>query len=102
MSFEDSSPTASSRYLGEGFRHEPDFREGTTTLDAESSPGTTAVTTTGSGVAVIDAEPTVTVAKWAPTTNLDNVFDDPADGEPGRDRMLVHGLWELILVLALA
>ena len=29
--------------------------------------------------------------------NLDYVFDDPADGEPGRDRMLVHGLWELVL-----
>ena len=27
--------------------------------------------------------------------NLDYVFDDPADGEPGRDRLLVHGLWEL-------
>jgi ribose/xylose/arabinose/galactoside ABC-type transport system permease subunit len=72
------------------------------TIDATSSLGTTAVTTTGTGVAVADAEPTVTVAKRASTTNLDYVFDDPADGEPGRDRMLVHGLWELVLVLALA
>jgi len=36
------------------------------------------------------------------TPNLDYVFDDPADGEPGRDRMLVHGLWELALALAAA
>jgi ribose/xylose/arabinose/galactoside ABC-type transport system permease subunit len=34
--------------------------------------------------------------------NLHYVFDDPNDGEPGRDRMLVHGLWELVLALAIA
>jgi ribose/xylose/arabinose/galactoside ABC-type transport system permease subunit len=33
--------------------------------------------------------------------NLHYVFDDPNEGEPGRDRMLVHGLWELILAIAL-
>jgi ribose/xylose/arabinose/galactoside ABC-type transport system permease subunit len=36
------------------------------------------------------------------TPNLDYVFDDPAHGEPGRDRMLIHGLWELVLLLAVA
>jgi ribose/xylose/arabinose/galactoside ABC-type transport system permease subunit len=36
------------------------------------------------------------------TPNLDYVFDDPAHGEPGRDRMLVHGLWELVLLVAVA
>ena len=41
-------------------------------------------------------------ADRVPPPNLDYVFDDPADGEPGRDRMLVHGLWELVLALALA
>jgi ribose/xylose/arabinose/galactoside ABC-type transport system permease subunit len=51
---------------------------------------------------VADTEPTVPVGKQVPATNLDYVFDDPADGEPGRDRMLVHGLWELVLVLAVA
>jgi ribose/xylose/arabinose/galactoside ABC-type transport system permease subunit len=81
--------TTGSRYLGEGFRLEPDFREGT--IDALSQP-----------VATLEAEPTVTVVKKVPRTNLDYVFDDPAEGEPGRDRMLVHGLWELLLVLALA
>ena len=36
------------------------------------------------------------------TPNLDYVFDDPAHGEPGRDRMVVHVLWELLLLLAVA
>jgi hypothetical protein len=35
-----------------------------------------------------------------PMPNLDYVFDDPADGEPGRDRMLVHTVWELVLAAA--
>jgi len=47
---------------------------------------------------VTDTDPTA--AHRAP--NLDYVFDDPAHGEPGRDRMLVHGLWELVLLLAVA
>ncbi len=34
------------------------------------------------------------------TPNLDHVFDDPDEGEFGRDRMLVHGLWELLLAVA--
>jgi len=39
----------------------------------------------------------------APTTaQLDDVFDDPTHGEPGRDRMTVHLLWELVLLLAVA
>jgi ribose/xylose/arabinose/galactoside ABC-type transport system permease subunit len=103
MSFEESSHPASSRYLGEGFRLEPDFREGAITLDAGSAPAAgLTTTTTGVGVAVADTEPTVPVGKRVPATNLDYVFDDPAVGEPGRDRMLVHGLWELVLVLGAA
>lgn len=31
---------------------------------------------------------------------LDDVFDDPAHGEPGRDRMAVHLVWEVLLLLA--
>jgi hypothetical protein len=30
--------------------------------------------------------------------HLDNVFDDPTHGEPGRDRMAVHIGWELLLL----
>ena len=33
---------------------------------------------------------------------LDDVFDDPAVGDPGMDRMVVHALWELVLLLATA
>ena len=88
MAFEDSAQTsgAGSRYLGEGFRQEPDFREGTAT-----NPPTTD-----------EPESTVTLARRVAPPNLDYVFDDPEAGEPGRDRLLVHGLWELVLVLALA
>ncbi|MFI5840799.1 ABC transporter permease [Catenuloplanes sp. NPDC051500] len=37
----------------------------------------------------------------APPT-LDDAFDDPRHGEVGRDRMAVHFLWELVLLLAAA
>ncbi|HWH01981.1 MAG TPA: ABC transporter permease [Pilimelia sp.] len=33
---------------------------------------------------------------------LDDVFDDPEHGEPGRDRMAVHAVWEVVLLLAVA
>lgn len=32
-------------------------------------------------------------------TQLSNVFDDPHHGEPGRDRVAVHLLWEIVLLL---
>ncbi len=34
-----------------------------------------------------------------PTTNLEDVFDDPAHGEIGRDRLGVHFAWEGVLLL---
>ncbi|RKN42715.1 ABC transporter permease [Micromonospora endolithica] len=37
-----------------------------------------------------------------PATVLENVFDDPAHGEPGRDRLAVHVVWEILLLVALA
>jgi ribose/xylose/arabinose/galactoside ABC-type transport system permease subunit len=33
---------------------------------------------------------------------LDDVFDDPEQGEPGRDRLAVHLIWETVLLLAAA
>jgi ribose/xylose/arabinose/galactoside ABC-type transport system permease subunit len=30
---------------------------------------------------------------------LDDVFDDPSLGDPGRDRMAVHAVWEVLLLL---
>jgi len=90
MAFDDSAQTtgAGSRYLGEGFRQEPDFRDTTAT-----APPTAAAP---------EPESTVTLARRVAPPNLDYVFDDPQAGEPGRDRLLVHGLWEFVLALALA
>jgi ribose/xylose/arabinose/galactoside ABC-type transport system permease subunit len=34
------------------------------------------------------------------STELDDVFDDPDHGEPGRDRLGVHWVWEAVLLLA--
>jgi ribose/xylose/arabinose/galactoside ABC-type transport system permease subunit len=90
----DSTPQATgtgSRYLGEGFRHEPDFRDGTSTFEVISD-----------SAEPVDPDATVVVAGRSTKPNLDYVFDDPAHGEPGRDRMLVHGLWELFLAVAVA
>ena len=36
-----------------------------------------------------------------PAAVLEHVFDDPAHGEPGRDRIAVHVLWEFVLLAAL-
>ncbi|MFG3700435.1 ABC transporter permease [Micromonospora sp. NPDC047620] len=36
-----------------------------------------------------------------PAAVLENVFDDPAHGEPGRDRFAVHIVWELLLLVTL-
>ncbi|MFY1696494.1 ABC transporter permease [Solwaraspora sp. WMMA2101] len=33
-----------------------------------------------------------------PAPGLDDVFDDPRHGEPGRDRLAVHVVWETILL----
>lgn len=37
-----------------------------------------------------------------PAAVLENVFDDPAHGEPGRDRVAVHVVWELLLLVGVA
>ncbi|MGN9778535.1 ABC transporter permease [Micromonospora sp. H33] len=37
-----------------------------------------------------------------PASVLENVFDDPAHGEPGRDRLAVHVVWEVLLLVGLA
>ncbi|WP_232290144.1 ABC transporter permease [Micromonospora sp. ATCC 39149] len=37
-----------------------------------------------------------------PAAVLESAFDDPAHGEPGRDRIAVHVAWELVLAAALA
>jgi ribose/xylose/arabinose/galactoside ABC-type transport system permease subunit len=90
MVFEDSSQAAS-RYSGEGFRLEPEFRD------------PTAPTVPVVGGQLVDApEPTITLTKRSAPPLLEFVFDDPEDGEPGKDRILVHVLWEVVLLLAVA
>ncbi|MER7891871.1 ABC transporter permease [Micromonospora sp. NPDC094482] len=37
-----------------------------------------------------------------PAAVLENVFDDPSHGEPGRDRVGVHIGWEIVLLVGLA
>ncbi|MFU8873850.1 ABC transporter permease [Micromonospora sp. SL4-19] len=37
-----------------------------------------------------------------PAAVLENVFDDPSHGEPGRDRIAVHVVWEFLLLAGLA
>ncbi|MGR6322550.1 ABC transporter permease [Micromonospora soli] len=37
-----------------------------------------------------------------PAAVLENVFDDPSHGEPGRDRIAVHVVWEVLLLAGLA
>jgi len=102
MAFEDSPQArGGSRSLGSGFREStgeylPVRREPGTFEVAGSTP--MSVIATGAA----ESDPTVTLADRMPPPNLDLVFQDPADGEPGRDRMMVHGLWELALAVALA
>jgi ribose/xylose/arabinose/galactoside ABC-type transport system permease subunit len=88
------------RFRDEGFRDEPTFRSDNTSTGstyrpdrypAEEYPAPTESTTTlgFSRRAVTPAE-------------LDDVFDDPQFGDPGMDRMAVHALWELVLLVATA
>ncbi|MGK5522708.1 ABC transporter permease [Micromonospora sp. URMC 107] len=46
-------------------------------------------------------EPSPEPSSGIPASVLENVFDDPAHGEPGRDRFAVHVVWELLLLAGL-
>ena len=104
MVFEDSTQArAGFRSSGTGFREStgeylPVRRETAAFEVGTAQP--TPIPVMGAGPA--DSDPTVALADRVPPPNLDLVFQDPADGEPGRDRMMVHGLWEVVLALALA
>lgn len=84
MAFDDGTQTGVTRSLG------------------VSSGEFQAVRPTYEAVPALVATPDGPVTGSSPVPNLHYVFDDPNDGEPGRDRMLVHGLWELALALAIA
>ena len=79
------------------------FREfGSDYVPARRETATFEVSSTPPVAGVTDTDSTLAIANRVPPPNLDLVFDDPADGEPGRDRMIVHGVWELVLAVALA
>ncbi len=93
------------RFRGDGFRDEPDFRTGTGATPAYQSgrypaedlnppaPATEPGAGSGGGPG---GRRSVSAAE------LDDVFDDPEHGEPGMDRMVVHVVWELVLLVATA
>jgi ribose/xylose/arabinose/galactoside ABC-type transport system permease subunit len=102
MAYDDS------RFRGEpGFRDEPDFRSGGVPEDAPTLGGvqTGSVYTPGgfsSGDFGGNSGDTTggRRSRTPSAAELGDVFDDPDDGEPGRDRMAVHALWELVLFFA--
>jgi ribose/xylose/arabinose/galactoside ABC-type transport system permease subunit len=97
MAFDDGTQTGVTRSLGvssgEYQAVRPTF-EAVPALVATSGESGYAT-----GSAAVPSQP---APNLQPTPNLQYVFDDPNDGEPGRDRMLVHGLWELVLALGIA
>jgi ribose/xylose/arabinose/galactoside ABC-type transport system permease subunit len=96
MAFEDGTQTGVTRPLGvstgEFQAVRPTF-EAVPALVASSGSDAGQSTSAASGAGTTGT---------APLPNLHYVFDDPNDGEPGRDRLLVHGIWELVLALAIA
>jgi ribose/xylose/arabinose/galactoside ABC-type transport system permease subunit len=106
MAYDDS------RFRGEpGFRDEPDFRVTGVPEDAPTLGGTSSSSIYSPGsYPVSDYGPSPSESslgmsgrRAAPSpAQLDEVFDDPEHGEPGRDRMAVHAIWEVILLLAAA
>lgn len=92
---------------GQGFRDEPrfrgeqGFREET---GAHADTGRTPGYRTGDyPVANYPEEPDQTTVAATPqpvgAATLDDVFDNPEHGEPGMDRMSVHVIWEVVLLL---
>jgi ribose/xylose/arabinose/galactoside ABC-type transport system permease subunit len=86
------------RFRGDGFREEPDFRPDTgSTTPVYEPPASYQADEYPSP----DATPPLGVSRRSVTpAELDDVFDDPRHGDPGMDRMTVHAIWELALLLA--
>jgi ribose/xylose/arabinose/galactoside ABC-type transport system permease subunit len=76
-------------YGDDSFREAGDFRSSETTVpDGYSAPRFSELSST-------DTTPTRPVT----AAELDDVFDDPEHGQPGMDRMGVHVLWEILLLV---
>ncbi|MDT5037732.1 MAG: hypothetical protein QOE03_2917 [Micromonosporaceae bacterium] len=96
MAYDDS------RFRGESvFRADPGYGTDdggeTPAYDATSAYPRSAYSYAGRGERTDGVSPPA----YAPT-DLDNVFDDPEHGEPGRDQLAVHLIWEAILLVAVA
>jgi len=77
---------------GDGLRVEPDYRNPSGTPEGypdELDP----ITSYPAGTAALLPSRALTTAE------LEGAFDDPQHGEPGRDRLGVHLLWEVVLML---
>jgi ribose/xylose/arabinose/galactoside ABC-type transport system permease subunit len=86
------------RFRGDGFRDEPDFRADTGSTTPVYPPP---ATYQPDEYAAPDPTPASTASRRRVSpAELDDVFDDPEIGEPGMDRMTVHAVWELVLLLA--
>jgi ribose/xylose/arabinose/galactoside ABC-type transport system permease subunit len=99
MAYDDS------RFRGEsGFRSEPDYRaEDDDVADTPAYGGTSTYPPGSYSYSERDERTDAVSARggYGPA-NLDDVFDDPAHGEVGRDRIAVHLIWELVLLVGAA
>jgi ribose/xylose/arabinose/galactoside ABC-type transport system permease subunit len=91
----DHTPAEGSRYPGEGFRVEPEFRQST------GAPEYVPTTQAEYALPSLPA-PETTTQRMVTPAELDDAFDDPDHGEPGRDRFGIHWSWEAILLVASA
>lgn len=96
MAYDDS------RFRGEsGFRSEPDYRTEDDVVADTPAYGGASTYSPGSYSYSEHGERTDAVSPrrgYGPA-NLDDVFDDPSHGEVGRDRIAIHLIWELILLV---
>lgn len=96
---EATDATGQRRFRGDGFREESDLRGGGDGLSRGSGGD---VLSRNDGGGAHSAAPQNGVhyrPRATPAANLDDVFDDPAHGEVGRDRLGVHFAWEGVLLL---
>jgi ribose/xylose/arabinose/galactoside ABC-type transport system permease subunit len=79
-------------YGDDSFREDADM-----TTVSGSSFGTSAYTPSSfADTGSLDSTPTRPVT----AAELDDVFDDPEHGQPGMDRMSIHVLWEIVLLVS--
>jgi len=81
----------------DAMRVEPDYRNPSGTPEGFPDDIEPITSYTGGRTTVPDYP-----ARGLTTAELDGAFDDPAHGEPGRDRIGIHLIWELVLLVGAA